>query len=68
MKVLIVLLLAMLLFVLLVRGTALSLVILLTEYTGTLAYATKISWVTYFTATLIDIGLLWLFVKMGSRK
>ena len=68
MRAILLLLLTTVLFVLLVSGTVFSLLIVLIKVYGSIAITWQLLVASYALATLIVIGLLWLFVKIGAVK
>ena len=68
MRVILLLLITTLLFVMLVSGVVLNLMLVIIKITGSIALTPSMVWSLYAIATLIVIGLLWLFVKIGGKQ
>ena len=66
MRTFVLLLLALVLFVCIVSGIVLNLLIVLVTLSNTVALTSKLLCFLYFSATVIAVGLLYLFVRIGG--
>lgn len=67
MRTVLLVLLTTILFTSLVSGVVLNLALIIVKVTGTITLTRVMGWSLYILATLIVIGLLWLFVRIGGR-
>ena len=67
MKAILLLLVATALLVCLVSGVVLNLLIVIIKVYGSIAITWQLLVALYAAATLIAVGLLWLFVRLGAR-
>ena len=67
MRAILVLLVATVLLVCLVSGVVLNLLIVIVKVYGSIAITWQLLVALYALATLVAVGLLWLFVRLGAR-
>lgn len=67
MRTVLLVLLTTILFTSLVNGVVLKLALIIVKVTGQITLTRVMCWRLYILATLIVIGLLWLFVRIGGR-
>ena len=68
MRLLIMLLLDTILFTCLVSGTALNLLLIWHKIAGTVVLTEQVVWLLIAAGTGVACGLLWLFVKVGTKE
>lgn len=67
MKKILTLLIAALLFYCLVSGVVMNIIMITTSINHSLALTSQLMWALYLTAVAVVVGLLWLFIRVGSH-